>query len=48
VCGVTHRAQPQQRGEPALRLDVSQVRCLRCGGIGHVDCSPDDGRPKNL
>ena len=41
VRAITHRAQPQQ-------LDVSQVRCLRCGGLGHVDCSPDDGRPKNL
>ena len=33
---------------PVHQLDVSQVRCLRCGVLGHVDCSPDDGRPKNL
>jgi hypothetical protein len=41
VRAITHRAHSRQ-------LDVSQARCLRCGGLGHVDCSPDDGRPKNL
>ena len=41
VRAITHRARP-------LQLDLSQVRCLRCFGLGHVDCSPDDGRPKNL
>ena len=41
VRAITHRSNARQ-------LDLSQVRCLLCGGLGHVDCSPDDGRPKNL
>ena len=41
VRAITHRSQAPQ-------LDVSAVRCVACGELGHVDCSPDDGRPKNL
>ena len=41
VRAITHRERSSQ-------LDLSQMRCLRCGDLGHVDCSPEDGRPKNL
>ena len=51
VRSMTHRAAGgggEGGGGGEARPDLSQVRCLACGALGHVDCTPDEGWPKNL
>lgn len=50
VRSITYRtaAAAARGGGGAARPDLSQVRCLACGALGHVDCTPDEGWPKNL
>ena len=47
-CGrVGHqRAACPELGKPAP--DVSQCRCLSCGELGHIDCSPFEQRPRRV
>ena len=48
MCGrVGHtRGSCPERGQPAL--DVSQCRCVACGALGHIDCSPYEQRPRRV
>lgn len=50
VCSLCRRLGHDRRAcpeaSPPSASDLADVRCVACGGFGHVDCTPYEARPK--